>query len=361
MKAYQSDDGEIRFYFDREDIAVHNLQFSDLITSSAKSKKLLAQLLQYAHEHFGFNPSGNHLTIGAIPLGKDHLLLTLSDKDVSGKLPGGLHADALPFRQDSDSADDADFWDEEEPLLFPEDATEVPSDALLADIFSLADSDSSSETGNSETGGADSDNAENSAASGDGQNSADNTDTTGDPSEDSKDGNIRSFLQYMLGFLNDDSDVTANSDASENLLQAQDPGRDDRDEDLTPAEAAAEQAAAREQKRAAAKDRERTREKIAKNTRTTTGMYNFSKLQNLLDFADAAAPLSVDSILLYDDVEHCYHLGLQQKDGNADDFRRAESLAAEFGMRVSGVTFRYYREQFPCIAEHDALEMLRSL
>ena len=91
MKAYQSDDGEIRFYFDREDIAVHNLQFSDLITSSAKSKKLLAQLLQYAHEHFGFNPSGNHLTIGAIPLGKDHLLLTLSDKDVSGKLPGGPH------------------------------------------------------------------------------------------------------------------------------------------------------------------------------------------------------------------------------------------------------------------------------
>ena len=165
----------------------------------------------------------------------------------------------------------------------------------------------------------------------------------------------------MLGFLNDDSDVTANADAAENLLQAQDPGRDDRDEDLTPAEAAAEQAAAREQKRAAAKDRERTREKIAKNTRTTTGMYNFSKLQNLLDFADAAAPLSVDSILLYDDVEHCYHLGLQQKDGNADDFRRAESLAAEFGMRVSGVTFRYYREQFPCIAEHDALEMLRSL
>lgn len=335
MKAYQSDDGEIRFYFDREDIAVHNLQFSDLITSSAKSKKLLAQLLQYAHEHFGFNPSGNHLTIGAIPLGKDHLLLTLSDKDVSGKLPGGLHADALPFRQDSGSADDADFWDEEEPFLFPEDATEVPSDALLADIFSLADSDSSSETNN--------------------------TDTTGDPSEDSKDGNIRSFLQYMLGFLNDDSDVTANADAAENLLQAQDPGRDDRDEDLTPAEAAAEQAAAREQKRAAAKDRERTREKIAKNTRTTTGMYNFSKLQNLLDFADAAAPLSVDSILLYDDVEHCYHLGLQQKDGNADDFRRAESLAAEFGMRVSGVTFRYYREQFPCIAEHDALEMLRSL
>ena len=90
MKAYQSDDGEIRFYFDREDIAVHNLQFSDLITSSAKSKKLLAQLLQYAHEHFGFSPSGNHLTIGAIPLGKDHLLLTLSDKDVSGKLSGRI-------------------------------------------------------------------------------------------------------------------------------------------------------------------------------------------------------------------------------------------------------------------------------
>ncbi len=356
VKAYQTDDGEIRFYFDKQDIAVHNLEFSDLIVSSAKSRELLALLLRYAHERFGFNPKGNHLTIGAIPLGTDHFLLTLSDKDAT-RFPG-LSQAAAERDDESDEAGAAELYDEDDSLL-PESAKEVSSEELLSGKW-FSDSDSQDDDFWSDlASGANirDDSAQGEVVdAGNADGDATAPDAANETNDDNSEEGFRSFLQYMMGFLSDDHDQAPATAGNGNWQGA---GNDPEGEAVN--EDAAAAAEARAQKRAAAKDRKRTKEKVEKNAGTAVGMFNFSKLENLLAFAEAAEPLKVDSMLLYDDVEHCYHLCMMALPSGEDDFRRARNLAAEFGTRTSGVAFRYYREQFPCIAEHDALEMLRNL
>ncbi|MBO4627194.1 MAG: adaptor protein MecA, partial [Lachnospiraceae bacterium] len=210
MKAYQTDDGEIRFYFDKQDIAVHNLEFSDLIVSSAKSRELLALLLRYAHERFGFNPKGNHLTIGAIPLGTDHFLLTLSDKDAT-RFPG--LSQAAERDDESDEAGASELYDDDDSLL-PEDAKEVSSEDLLGSL-GYADSDAQDDFWNNLANGAKirDDSAQDSAQGEVIDAGADATasDTTGEANDDSSEEGFRSFLQYMMGFLSDDHDQAPTS------------------------------------------------------------------------------------------------------------------------------------------------------
>ena len=99
----------------------------------------------------------------------------------------------------------------------------------------------------------------------------------------------------------------------------------------------------------------------AKEAPAEGSVFNFTKVRNLFTYAEVSKTLSVDSLLLYDDVEHCYHLCLLPRKGAEDDYERARSLAAEYSVRAANPSIRYYREQFPCIAEDHALEMLRTL
>ena len=87
----------------------------------------------------------------------------------------------------------------------------------------------------------------------------------------------------------------------------------------------------------------------------------FRKLDNLMSFADIAAPMRLSSTLFYGAIDRCYVLLLNREDSDPADLRRAGDLADEYGTRLFDYSIPYYREYFRCIAEDDALEKLRSV
>jgi len=400
MKAFQTDDGEIRFYFDKREIAVHNLRFSDFITPSSKSAELLQKLLRYAHERFGFHPSGDHLTIGAVPLDADHLMLTLSDHDITGKFPGvgrgndratagndrgdrqedeedtgyspePSRSHRAPRRSDPSLPDDSDFFDDpdlddslnggvsdtdDELLTADEDAISDDADTmndrvLPENIYGNTQEDIPADVVEGDM--------------------ADILNDSSAPSD-----NVRTFLRYLRDFLASDDDSGSASGASGNdsadLPDITGPETDssaarsaDEDGFRGDASPAGKAADSRADADTATESSSRVREGSSKKTGDTPkdegSVFNYTKIRNLITFAEIAKPLRVDSLLLYDDVEHCYHLCLRPLPDAAADYTRACHLAAEYGIRAVNPSIRYYCEQFPCIASEQALEMLRSL
>ena len=382
MRVYQTDDGDIRFLFTERDITNHNLSMADFLTGSAKTRTLLMKLLRYADRRFGFRPRDGHLTIGAIPISNNLFILTLSDKAQLPGHPEHSGADRLASGDGSAFPGKGDFDDREDADAGRQRRASRRSDSSAADddfaLFSGTDkpsADSSAQDSDEITEEyrrdilrilADSMLSEpvDDSLMDDDRNTADTSRQDGDKgsvpdwenapaSADSADPPVdfSGTSEVSEAELNEGFDGDAgNSDGSLSelfrfLSELSGP------EDAAPAAPGNDSAAPASGDSSAA----------AKEAPAEGSVFNFTKVRNLFTYAEVSKTLSVDSLLLYDDVEHCYHLCLLPRKGAEDDYERARSLAAEYSVRAANPSIRYYREQFPCIAEDHALEMLRTL
>ncbi|MBR5712987.1 MAG: adaptor protein MecA [Lachnospiraceae bacterium] len=281
MKMLQTDDGDIRVFFTKQDFESYNVTLTDFITISDKMRELFRNILEIADKRYHFRPKNDSLSIGAIPLGEDRFVLTFSNRSTAAGaiLPAATDEPASEEHSLTIRPDDVEFVDDlvkEEPTLpMPQDSRRGRRTPARRD-----------------------------------------TDTPEEEDEDEEllrenrrvDEMITRFYSRSDEETRDDSDEVSEDDFYR--------------------------------------------------------VFNFQHLENLLAFAKASESYKIDSLLLYDSVEHCYHLCLMQDPSASDpeaEYLRAASVAAEYGTPAPNPSILYYVEHFPCIAKHGALEMLRGL
>jgi len=78
MKIEKINDNQIRCTLTRDDLATHEIKFSELTYGTEKAKNLFRNMMQQANYEFGFEVDNMPLMIEAIPLASDSIVLIIT-------------------------------------------------------------------------------------------------------------------------------------------------------------------------------------------------------------------------------------------------------------------------------------------
>jgi len=81
MKIEKINDNQIRCTLTRDDLATHQIKFSELTYGTEKAKNLFRSMMQQANHEFGFEIDNTPLMIEAIPLASESIVLIITKVD----------------------------------------------------------------------------------------------------------------------------------------------------------------------------------------------------------------------------------------------------------------------------------------
>ncbi|MDO5408870.1 MAG: adaptor protein MecA [Lachnospiraceae bacterium] len=309
MHIEKINDNQIKCILSQRDLLARELDLSELAYGTEKARSLFHEMIEQAHEAFGFEAENTPLMVEAIPVSRESIVLIITRID---------NPDELDTRFSRFSSMDNDD--------LTEDYDDSPNGAdEILDLFRSADSPK-----------------EDSAA--DAYETPD-----GDSDEDLL--RINHEIQSILEGRPHDLLLQTGAGAA-----AQDLSTDTADTadttDTTDSDSAKASASA-----------EHTKQRVlgSKEPVNLIRIYSFDKLDTLIELSGILHPLYNGVNSLYKDTASgIYYLVVYQSHHTPSEFNKTCNILSEYGKREGGTSAReaYYMEHFNCIVSQTALQRL---